>query len=313
MPPPTLQTTPDLLVLAPEPLTRESFAPFGTAIIPPLPRNTTTPPTPLSTHPTQNLVPRPALANQGSALKYSPISPVTNQYPGQCPSGKASEARMTMFSCFPRSLRLVSDRAAGGGGKVAEKGVFDVRILERHPFTTQTFIPLDLSSRFRTSTSTSTSTSTCTGTGTGTGTGTSISTATRIAREKEENTERGEEEEEEEEEEEAHYLVVVAPTLKGQTALAASDSGAKVSIRDPPDLGRARAFLACGGQAVTYAAGTWHAPMVVLGRRRVDFVVVQFVNGVDGEDCQEVRFGEGLVVDCGVEGARSGSRSGAKL
>ncbi|KAL8975999.1 MAG: hypothetical protein Q9177_006939, partial [Variospora cf. flavescens] len=56
----------------------------------------------------------------------------------------------------------------------------------------------------------------------------------------------------------------------------------------PPDLDNIRAFWAHAGQAVTYGAGTWHAPMVVVGDERMDFVVVQFVNGVAQEDCQEV-------------------------
>jgi ureidoglycolate lyase len=37
--------------------------------------------------------------------------------------------------------------------------------------------------------------------------------------------------------------------------------------------------------------------MVVLGSRRVDFVVVQYVNGVEDEDCQEAAFKDGIVVD----------------
>jgi len=41
---------------------------------------------------------------------------------------------------------------------------------------------------------------------------------------------------------------------------------------------------------VTYGAGTWHAPMVVLGNKPVDFVVVQFKNGVEVEDCQIVEW-----------------------
>lgn len=38
---------------------------------------------------------------------------------------------------------------------------------------------------------------------------------------------------------------------------------------------------------MTYGVGTWHAPMIVLGKRRVDFVVTQFVNGTE-DDCEEV-------------------------
>lgn len=54
-----------------------------------------------------------------------------------------------------------------------------------------------------------------------------------------------------------------------------------------PDLENIRAFIARGDQAVTYGPGTWHAPMVVLGKKEVDFVVVQYVNGIGLEDCQE--------------------------
>ena len=40
--------------------------------------------------------------------------------------------------------------------------------------------------------------------------------------------------------------------------------------------------------------------MVVLGKRRVDFVVTQFVSGVAEEDCQEIGLGgEGVDVDVG--------------
>lgn len=159
---------------------------------------------------------------------------------------------MTMFSCFPRALRTATTTS---NTAVEKKKVFDVGILERHPFTTQTFTPLGLSY--------------------------------------------------DDDKDETCFLVIVAPTLKGEVVTATTESGEKVSIRDPPDLGRLRAFVASGGEAVTYGAGTWHAPMVVVGKRRVDFVVVQFANGVGDEDCQEVCFKEGVVVDLG--GVRAGS------
>ncbi|KAF9894294.1 hypothetical protein FE257_007797 [Aspergillus nanangensis] len=246
---PTLTSSPTNLRIVPTPLTKESFAPFGTAIQCPLPRDLTSAP-PLSTLPPHS--PAPILANQSSALKYSPISPLTNAYPSKCPSGTPSSARMSMFSCFPRALRTLPASAA-----LAETNVFDVRILERHPFTTQTFTPVDLSSQ---------------------------------------GVEEGEE---------PWFLVVVAPTRKGETVTAKDKDGNTVTVRDPPDLTRLRAFKARGGQAVTYGVGTWHAPMVVVGKRRVDFVVVQFANGVDDEDCQEVAFGEGVVVDLGRMGGET--------
>jgi ureidoglycolate lyase len=84
------------------------------------------------------------------------------------------------------------------------------------------------------------------------------------------------------------YLVVSAPTLKGQTIN---------GIVDPPDLSRIEAFVARGDQAVTYAPGTWHSPMIVVGNRRVDFVVTQFANGVADDDCQVVEVGGNVIVD----------------
>lgn len=64
----------------------------------------------------------------------------------------------------------------------------------------------------------------------------------------------------------------------------------------PPDLKNVRAFVAEPGVGVTYGAGTWHAPMVVVGEGRVDFVVTQWVNGREEDDCQEVEIAEGLEV-----------------
>lgn len=258
---PTLSSSPPTLHLTPEPLSAEAFAPFGTAIASLLPRHLSTAPE-LSSLPPHS--PSPILANQSSALKYSPISPLDNQYAGRCPSGQPAEARMSMFCCFPRQLRTIPSQHT-------ETPVFDVRILERHPFTTQTFIPIDLSSQTRTGTDGSP---------------------------------------ERQGEEEPYYLVVVAPTLTGQSATAKTESGSATTIQNPPDLGNLRAFVARGGQAVTYGAGTWHAPMVVVGKRRVDFVVAQFANGVGDEDCQEAAFGEGIVVELG---ASSSPKALAKL
>ena len=141
---------------------------------------------------------------------------------------------MSMFSCFPR-------RRLGPGNR------FAVRILERHPFTTQTFCPLGLASG---------GTQTC-------------------------------------------FFVIVAPSLN--ISVKSGEGGPRVDR--PPDLTKLRAFVAHGGQAVTYLPGTWHAPMVVLGESRVDFVVTQFVNGVPQDDCQEVGIGEGVSV---VVGERKG-------
>ena len=141
---------------------------------------------------------------------------------------------MSMFSCFPRRTLSKPRRPLAKGDR------FPVKVLERHPFTTQTFCPLGLVSE---------------------GTETS-------------------------------YLVIVAPSLNSAVAA----DGGKSLVERPPDLSKLRAFIAHGGQAVTYGPGTWHAPMVVLGETRIDFVVTQFVNGVPQDDCQEVGIGESVSV-----------------
>lgn len=140
---------------------------------------------------------------------------------------------MNMFVCSPRQL---------GESKDGKSREFKVEMLERHPFTTQTFSPLGLL--------------------------------------KDDATK---------------FLVIVAPSLplsERDIGMAvprsAGNTGVKLPGRGLPDLSKIRAFLADGSQAVTYAAGTWHAPMVVLGSQDVSFVVTQFVNGVGEEDCQEV-------------------------
>lgn len=329
---PTLASSPPTLRITPEPLTPQSFAPFGTVITTPFPRDLLAAPNNLASLKLPHRVPAtPVYANQGSAVKISPIAPLANGYENACPSGKAAQARLSMFACFPRKLRrekqsghrqsavhdILSGKINEGqpDGDAEEEAdfdgpVFDVKILERHPFTTQTFIPLDLSSQKRVLRDRVPDKKSHDWKGYGDG---DVDITLDGSAEQDE------------EQEEPIFLVIVAPTLKGQSAAATSpatkdvvsadpttistvgtlsdpvnegtvDSN-RVLIRDPPDLENLRAFIARGGQAVTYGPGTWHAPMVVLGPRRVDFVVVQYVNGVDDEDCQEAAFKDGIVVD----------------
>ncbi|KFY52423.1 hypothetical protein V497_08529 [Pseudogymnoascus sp. VKM F-4516 (FW-969)] len=134
-----------------------------------------------------------------------------------------------MFVCAPRPLTPPSSSSNG-------LPTLPVEILERHPFTTQTFVPLGLAAS---------------------------DPSTR-------------------------YLVIVAPNLSpAQGGEPAASPAARMPGRNLPDLSKMQAFIARGDQGVTYAPGTWHAPMVVLGEK-VGFVVAQFVSGVGEEDCQEV-------------------------
>jgi ureidoglycolate lyase len=209
------------------PLVEHNFSEFGTVIENPSP----------SLEPSaslQQLPPNAVRANQGTALKYVDVSQLLDLY-GSAPSRVASKAVMNMFVCAPRALK----RSLRHG----IHGTFQVEILERHPFTTQTFIPLGLGRAGQ---------------------------------------------------EEARYLVIVAPSLPPSC----KDESLPVPAQNPPavqppgrglpDLTKMQAFMAQGSQAVTYGAGTWHAPMVVIGKKSVDFVVVQYANGIEIEDCQEV-------------------------
>ncbi|KAL8717361.1 MAG: hypothetical protein Q9225_005380 [Loekoesia sp. 1 TL-2023] len=224
-----------ILTIRPTPLTQSTFAPFGTVIESPLSSSTFS----IPSHPpkSSNVVP----ANQNTALKYLDVTQMRNLY-DSAPSKVPSKAVMNMFSCFPRSLRSPTAQSA--------TRFFDVKILERHRYTTQTFIPLSPPS---------------------------VGTSTQ-----------------------SHYLVIVAPTIPPTSEPPFNSMGL-------PDLNNVQSYWAHRGQAVTYGAGTWHAPMAVIGDERIDFVVVQFANGVMEEDCQEVELevcgpSEGVSVNIGHRG-----------
>lgn len=213
----------DIRVTA-EPLSQQAFAPFGHAISNVRP----------DVHPSafaaraSTLPPNAVTANQGTAIQYRDVSRVRNLY-GQAPSGRG-EPKMTMFVCAARPLPTTEE---------APHGQFTVRLMERHPFTTQTFTPVASSA--------------------------------------------------------SSYLVVVAPSLgpgEFDRDLPVPEGDDDLPGRGLPDLRRLRAFVATGAQAVTYGAGTWHAPMVVLGEEgtTMDFVVFQFGSGEGVEDCQLVEF-----------------------
>jgi ureidoglycolate lyase len=204
------------------PLSRDAFADFGTVIENPAPQ--------VQPSPLLQVLPETAVAaNQGTALKYVDVSKMTDLY-RYALSGVESKAVMNLFACGPRAL----ERPATDG----LLGTLPLKVLERHPFTTQTFIPLGLSGAERNTSS---------------------------------------------------YVVIVAPSLPLTPKDPSSPSlPAPPSGQGLPDLARLQAFIATGSQAVTYGAGTWHAPMVVIGSQMVNFVVVQFANGVPLEDCQVV-------------------------
>jgi ureidoglycolate lyase len=55
-----------------------------------------------------------------------------------------------------------------------------------------------------------------------------------------------------------------------------------------------RAFLACNGQGVNYAPGTWHHPLLALDRES-DFLVIDREG--DGHNCDELRLASAWHID----------------
>ena len=238
--------------------------------------------------------------NQGSARKWIDVADLRSWYAwGQ--SRKAARAVLNMFVCRPRAL---VERQG--------KKVFPVQILERHPFTSQTFVPVGVG---------------------------------REEEEEEEGTRylvivaptlpatsgrKGEEmrppypmppkQQQQPRRSLRERLLGARPNPFTNDFASSTEStntddlpaGQKPKGTGPPDFENLKAFIARGDQAVTYGPGTWHAPMVVLGEKPIEFVVVQYANGVGAEECQEVEIsapdgGEGLAVDVSAMGQGGGA------
>ncbi|KAI8939531.1 hypothetical protein NX059_003300 [Plenodomus lindquistii] len=267
-------------------LTPTAFNQFGTVIENPATSTSSKLPIPHRIPP-----PDAVHANQGSATKYLDVTHMSNLY-SLAPSKKPAKAVMNMFVCSPRNLRPhepsmsmpsswgdldIDDEEDGNGNH--HKQLLDVGILERHPFTTQTFIPMGLSPQDRHTQYLVIVAPTLPASASRRHTGrpppyptpkiqrsNSIRDIFARARPR-------------------LYSVDAAPAPSQLSRLHPS---ARPKGPGLPDLKNLRAFVANGAQAVTYGAGTWHAPMIVIGDRPIDFVVVQFANGVGIEDCQEI-------------------------
>lgn len=254
-----------------QPLTGTSFRAFGEVAENPGTHNGSLPFTTVS-------------ANQGSATKVLDVTHMNNHY-NLSSSRKPAKPVLNMFVCKPRKLDTEPGTA---------KQVFPVKILERHPFTPQTFVPMGLDSGDRETaylvivapTLPLSSSHRPSSSQTQPPYPVPLTTRKRSLKDR---------------------LLGARPNpftndfAATTTPKQPSSPGTEPKGPGLPDLSKVQAFLARGDQAVTYGPGTWHAPMVVLGKRPVEFVVVQFANGVAVEDCQEVEVrngddGEGLRV-----------------
>ncbi|ODV86157.1 hypothetical protein CANARDRAFT_16575 [[Candida] arabinofermentans NRRL YB-2248] len=98
------------------PLTPESFAKFGSIIS--------------ADHQVAN-APKSS-ANQGTAIKLHKVAPITNNYK-DCKSGVMGTANWNIFRCSPPK-HLLSESGTST--------IYTSKVLERHPFSTQTFMPM---------------------------------------------------------------------------------------------------------------------------------------------------------------------------
>jgi len=285
--PKTRATSPSSRLIPVTNLDPDNFTPFGQVIQNP------------ATHQESPRL-QSTVANQGSATKWLEVTDMRSWYE-RSGSRKVGRVSVNMFVCKPRELReRVEDR----------RKVFEVKVLERHPFTPQTFVPMGLSREDK-------------------GTCYLVIVAPTLPI-RSWNQQEGRQ---------APY-----PTEKPRTKRSlkemllgarpnpftndyspsttpSANSGSSTHQPKgpgPPDLSNIKAFIARGDQAVTYGPGTWHAPMVVLGEKPIEFVVVQYANGVASEDCQEVDIkvedgGGGLAVDLGGNASGGEHSPKAKL
>lgn len=248
-----------------EPLDPHAFTPFGTVIQNP------------KHIPNSGLVHHNVVqANQGSALKYIDVSHLTDHY-HLAPSRKPAKAVMNMFVCSPRHIGSLSTTEQASNFDSREAGVFPVQILERHPFTPQTFIPVGLS-QDDTTTKYLVIVAPTRSVSSGEAANRAPPYPLHSPRRRRSI---------------ADIFSKARPSLFTNTNDPPTSSITGLAPQRPkgpgePDLSQLRAFIANGSQSVTYGPGTWHAPMVVLGTKSIDFVVVQYANGVALEDCQEI-------------------------
>lgn len=131
---------PSPLIITVQPLTPEVFAPFGSVIEDPeYPHEPTR----------KTSYQQPVSANQGTARKYTNVSPIINRY-DEAPSKLAPTLQMSYFACEPRDLTVLYPRRDPFYPEEREidsavpHGVFRLEVMERHPYTTQTFAPMGL-------------------------------------------------------------------------------------------------------------------------------------------------------------------------
>lgn len=99
-----------------QPLTPQAFAPYGGVIS--------------ADHQIASV--SSSAANYGTAVKIHKVAPVVNRF-AQCPSQKPATARWNIFRCSAPKHMI-----ACAGNRCS----YTAKVLERHPFSTQSFLPM---------------------------------------------------------------------------------------------------------------------------------------------------------------------------
>jgi ureidoglycolate lyase len=224
-------------------------------------------------------------------------------------SKKPGRISMSLFRCSPRKLRKLDPNSAnhhmpnmeaGPGEGTSQNNltqlVYDINILERHPYTSQIFIPMGLS-----------------GVDSSTKYLVIVAPTLPVSRSRKDLANRPKPYPTPDPKPKRSLFDVFSrarpspftnerspPTPNVPDMTTSSSASLKPKGPGLPDLNKIRVFIANGDQAVSYGPGTWHAPMVVIGAKPVNFLVVQHLNGVASEDCQEIELKsdgpEGLTV-----------------
>lgn len=270
-----MASSPQVIVqLVAQPLTKEGFAPFGDVVDNPLAGSHARATQAQKVSGQSNASPGGAVIAEDDERNLLAETATYNVY-HRAPSRKPVQAVLQLLAYKPRSAREGQAKADSGHAAAPSDTRYSVESLQRHPFTAKRLMPVGVSSLDSSS----------------------------------------------------QYLIIVAPTLPPtrkrqarpppfpppeprrrrslvdvlsrarpppfpeKTAKAASLSSKKKPLLPGPglpDLQNARAFLAHASQAVVYGPGVWHAPVIVVGTKPVEFVLVRHVNGVPQEDRQEV-------------------------
>lgn len=115
----TYEISPELPAISATPLTPEAFKPFGYVISPDHLQNDA----------------HSASANQGTAVKFIEISKSESQY-NKSSSGKRPDfTRWNLFRCSPPNHLITESHSSASS-------VYLSKVLEQHPYSTQTFLPL---------------------------------------------------------------------------------------------------------------------------------------------------------------------------